>query len=204
MRVIVRIIFSAAIAMVLFGADASAQGRVIQLPPFRSVEVPEGGHGVIRYGPTQRVTLVRGNLDHTKMRVTSDGVLLIGNCRHGCRGYRSDVEIEMPSITRLLMSNGGWIRISGSFPRQDEIVVEVDNGGTIDTRSMVADKITASVDQGGRILTVPGTSLNARVSHGGVITYWGNPRVRRSIEDGGVVQKGEEEERTASLFEDRR
>lgn len=202
MRGSVRIIFSAAIAAVVFGAQASAQGRVVQLPAFNSVEVSDGGHVMIRYGSTHRVTLVRGDLNYTKMRVNADGVLVVQNLRHESRGYRSEVEIEMPSITRLLMSNGGWIRTSGSFPRQGQIEVEVDNGGSIDTRSMVVDNVTASVDQGGRILTVPGASLSARVSHGGVITYWGNPRVRRSIEDGGVVQKGEAEELTASLFED--
>src|SRR4029079_9116295 len=118
---------------------ASAQGKVVQLPPFQSVEVPEGGHVVIRYGSTQRVTLVRGNLNYTRMRVTADGVLVISNCRHNCRGYRSDVEIEMPAIRRLLMSNGGWIRTSGSFPRQGEIEVEVDNGGAVDNCSIAID-----------------------------------------------------------------
>ena len=181
---------------------ASAQGKVVQLPPFQSVEVPEGGHVVIRYGSTQRVTLVRGNLNYTRMRVTADGVLVISNCRHNCRGYRSDVEIEMPGIRTLLMSNGGWIRTSGSFPRQGEIEVEVDNGGTIDIRSIAVDRVDASVDQGGRIFTVAGASLLATVTHGGVITYWGNPRVSRSILDGGVVQKGDAGELNASLEND--
>ena len=202
MRDFVKIVFSAVLAAALPGPDASAQGRVIQLPQFNSVEVSDGGHVVIRYGSSQRVTLVRGDLNYTKMRVTADGVLLIRNLRHESRGYRSDVEIEMPGITRLLMSNGGWIRVLGPFPRQGEIEVEVDNGGTIDTRSMVVDKITASVDQGGRIFAMPTSWLYASISHGGVITYWGNPQVKRSILDGGVVQKGEAEELTASLFED--
>ena len=118
------------------------------------------------------------------------------------RDYGTEVEVELPSVTRLAISNGGWIRTIGSFPRQAEMEVEVRNGGTIDTRSMVADKVTASVDQGGRILTVPGVSLSATVSHGGAITYWGNPRVMRSIEDGGVVQKGEADELSASLLND--
>jgi len=202
MRGLVKVFFSFA----LVAASPwvmSAQGRVVQLPPFHSVEVPDGGHVVIKHGAAQRVTLVRGNLDYTKMRVTADGVLVISNCRHECRGYRSDVEIEMPGITRLLMSDGGWIRVSGAFPRQGEIEVEVDNGGTIDTRSMAVDKVTASVEQGGRIFTVPGSLLFARVSHGGVITYWGNPRVRRWIEDGGVVQKGDAEELGAPFEEGR-
>ena len=181
---------------------ASAQGKVVQLPPFQSVEVPEGGHVVIRYGSTQRVTLMNGNLNYTLMRVTADGVLVISNCRHDCRGYRSDVEIVMPAIRSLLMSNGGWIRTSGSFPRQEDIEVEVDNGGTIDIRSMPVDQVDASVDQGGRIFTLAGASLLATVTHGGVITYWGNPRVSRSILDGGVVQKGEAEELTASLYDE--
>ena len=108
----------------------------------------------------------------------------------------------MPGIRTLLMSNGGWIRTSGSFPRQGEIEVEVDNGGTIDIRSIAVDRVDASVDQGGRIFTVAGASLLATVTHGGVITYWGNPRVSRSILDGGVVQKGDAGELNASLEND--
>ena len=100
------------------------------------------------------------------------------------------------------MSNGGWIRLSGAFPRQNEIEVAVENGGTIDARSIIVDNVTASVDQGGRIFAMPTASLDATVSHGGVITYWGNPRVRRSMLDGGAVQKGTPGELTADLFDD--
>jgi hypothetical protein len=77
-----------------------------------------------------------------------------------------------------------------SFPRQDELAVAVSHGGTIDVRSMVADTVTASVNQGGRILTVPQAWLFARVTQGGVITYWGDGQVKQSIEHGGVVTKG--------------
>jgi hypothetical protein len=137
------------------------------------------------------VTLVTGSLDYSKLEVTRGGVLVIDRCWLECpRDYRLEVEIQLPNVTGLSVANGGWIRSEGSFPRQAEIEIEVSDGGTIDTRSMVVDRVTASVDQGGRVLTVPRVSLSARVSHGGVITYWGSARVKSSIEDGGSVKKG--------------
>src|SRR5215212_3007876 len=204
-NIVRNLFFSALGAVVVVGgrADASAQGsarEVVQLPPFHSIDVPKGGHVVLRRASTQRVSRVKGSQDYARFRVTEGGVLVIDVDRHKRpRGYREEIQIELPSVARLSLSNGGWIRTLGEFPRQGEIEVEVSNGGTIDTRSMPADRVTASVDQGGRILTVTGVALFATVSHGGVIIYWGNGRVTRSILDGGVVQKGEADDLTASL-----
>jgi hypothetical protein len=164
----------------------------LQVAPFNSIDLPNGGHVVVQRAPTQRVTLVRGSLDYTRLAVADGGRLVIDKCFHKCpSGYRLELEILTPSLTRISLANGGIIQSRGSFPRQSELAVAVSNGGTIDVRSMVADRVTASVNQGGRILTVPQASLSARVTHGGLITYWGDPQVTSAVEDGGVVNKGD-------------
>jgi len=162
----------------------------LQLPPFTSIRV-NSGHVVLRSAPTQRVTLLEGSLDYTQVRVTDGGVLAIDRCNEHCpRGYQLEIEILTPKISRISLANGGRVQSRGGFPRQGELVVTVSHGGTIDVRSMVVDRVTASVNQGGRILTVSQAWLFASVTQGGVITYWGDGRVRSSVEHGGIVSKG--------------
>jgi hypothetical protein len=167
----------------------------LHVGPFNSIELPHGGHVVLQRAPTQRVSLVRGSLDYTRLTATDGGRLIIDKCFRKCpRGYRLELEILAPNVTGLSLANGGSIQSRGSFPRQSALAVAVSHGGTIDVRSMVASRVTASVNHGGRILTVPQASMSARVTQGGVITYWGDGQVRSSIEHGGVVQRGGEDE----------
>jgi hypothetical protein len=171
-------------------ADGLA-GTVVPLAPFRSVEVRNGGHAIIRYGPTQRVTVLKGNPDDAQITIASGDVLVIDKCKDKCaRRYELEVEIVSPALANLTQAHGGWIHTRGSFPRQAELAVTVDNGGTIDIRSMPVASLTASVLSGGRILAQPLTEMVARVVQGGNITYWGNARVRQSIEHGGVIVRG--------------
>jgi hypothetical protein len=174
----------------------------LQVGPFNSIEVPHGGHVVVQRAPTQRVSLVRGSLDYTRLTVADGGRLVIDKCFRKCpRGYRLELEILTPNVTGISLANGGSIQTRGGFPRQNDLSVTVSHGGTIDVRSMVANTVTASVYHGGRILTVPQASLSARVTQGGAITYWGAGQVRQSIEHGGVVQRGTAEEIDLPLSE---
>ena len=174
----------------------------IQVEPFRSIELPQGGHVVLRQAPTQRVTLVRGSLNYTRLSVTHRGALVIDKCFRKCpRGYRLELEILSPNVTRLSLTNGGSIESRGSFPRQSDLAVAVAHGGTIDVRSIAAQSVTATVEQGGRILTVPRVSLVASVTQGGAIVYWGNAQVTQSIDHGGVVSKGSASEIDLPLSE---
>ena len=50
-----------------------------------------------------------------------------------------------------------------SFPAQAEIKTVVRNGGTIDIRTMAADKVAASVEEGGRIFAMPRIALTINV-----------------------------------------
>ena len=136
------------------------------------------------------------------MTVTAGGVLVIDEKRIG-RGKktRTETEIQVPNLQSVSLSNGGWIRSTGSFARQTDLDVDVSHGGTVDVRSMNADRVTASVEQGGRILTVPQQQLFATVQQGGVIIYWGDARVESSVQHGGDVQKGIAAEKTLPLHE---
>jgi hypothetical protein len=169
----------------------SAIQTTLQLARFNSIELPDGGHVVLRPAPTQRVTLLRGSPDYTRMAVTDGGRLVIDKCIRKCpKGYRLEVEVFAPSFARISLANGGTVQSRGDFPRQGELAVSVSHGGTIDVRSMVADRVTASVYQGGGILTVPRAWLLASVRQGGVITYWGDAQVTSSVGHGGAVNKG--------------
>lgn len=193
--------FRLLIAGILVLAPLPVQ-TTVQVGPFNSIELPHGGHVVLQRAPTQRVSLIRGSLDYTRVAVADGGRLIIDKCFRKCpRGYRLELEILAPNVTGITLANGGSIQSRGSFPRQRDLAVAVSHGGTIDARSMVANRVTASVNHGGRILTVPQAWLAARVTQGGVITYWGDAQVRSSTEHGGVVQRGGEEEIDLPLSE---
>lgn len=167
----------------------------VPVAQFNSIELPHGGHVILRPAPTQRVRLVKGSLDYTRLEVTRGGRLVIDKCFRKCpRGYRIELEIFTPNITGVALANGGSIRSQGRFPRQNDLAVMVSHGGTIDVRSMFAQRVTAAVNHGGRILTMPQASLSARVTQGGAIFYWGDPQVSELIEHGGVVTRGSVDE----------
>ena len=165
--------------------------RTGEIEPFTSIELPGGGHVALRPGATHSVTLVKGSPDYTRMTVADGGRLVIDKCFRKCpRGYRIEVEISAPTVSSISLANGGRIQSLGDFPGQGELVIAVAHGGTVDARSMPAQRVIASVNQGGRILTVPSVSLVATVTQGGAITYWGDAHVRSSITHGGVVTRG--------------
>jgi hypothetical protein len=174
-------------------ARTAAQSEPLSLASFRSVETRNGVHAILRYGTTQRVSILKGAPDQTRITIApGDRLIIDKQCRLKCsRGYELEVEIVTPDVAHITVAHGGWLQSRGSFPRQAELDVTVDNGGTIDVRSMSVGSVTASVVSGGRILTRPLTELAARVEDGGNITYWGDARVTRSIAHGGVVTRGD-------------
>ena len=175
---------------VLSASSMTAQ-TVVPVAPFQSIELHRGrGHVLVRHGQTQRVTIVDGDLQFTRVRL-DDGRLIIENCKPDCpRGYRLRLEVITPELASVSVSNGGMVQSVGSFPVQTAIEADVENGGMIDIRSIAADTVDASVDSGGAILTNARQTLTATIDSGGNITYWGDPRVRRSVRDGGVVKRG--------------
>src|SRR5687767_14433236 len=172
-------------------AVAQSEPMAVEVAPFRSVELRHGGKAILRHGPTQRVTFLKGSRDCTQISTASGDQLVIEK-RKSKGDERCELEIEIitPELDRVTVAQGGTIQSRGTFPRQAEIGVTVDNGGTIDIRSMTAARVTASVVSGGRILAKPLTAMVASVVEGGNITYWGDARVTQSIQHGGVIERG--------------
>lgn len=178
-------------AFAISAAEPVAAQTVVSVAPFSSVELHDGIKATLRHGPAQNVTLLNGSLEYTRFTVANGGRLVIEKCKSPCpRGYKVEIELVTPDIDEIVVEDGGTIQSQGSFPAQPEIRVAVRNGGAIDIRSMVLDRVTASVEQGGGIFTMPQSFLSASIQSGGVITYWGDARVEKSVRDGGAVRKG--------------
>ena len=177
-------------------ADAVRADTDVSVPAFKSVDVRNGGHVILRHGAKQRVRVIQGNTTEAAIRVEEDGRLVIDRCPDGCpRGYKLEVEIVTPAIGALSVTDGGWLRCSGTFPKQASLAAAVESGGTLDMRSMNVAEVAAAVLHGGRILTEPRETLTAAIAQGGAVLYWGSPDVRHSIQHGGVVSRGKAADR---------
>jgi hypothetical protein len=178
--------------LVIAAAIVMAVQETRQLAPFKSIEVSGGAHVVLRPAAAHRVRVVRGSMDLSRVAVMPNGALVIEKCRTKCpKGYRLELEVFAPGIFAISVEHGGRIESGGGFARQAEMVVAVSNGGTINIRSISADRVTATVNQGGGIFTSPRTWLSASVANGGNITYWGDPQVKQSVDHAGAVQRGQ-------------
>lgn len=152
MRTLLTIAVLSTIALVLSGAAQT----VIPVGEFRSVELHDGGDVIVRHGRTQRVTILTGNLRYTRVGLADGQRLVIDNCRPECpRNYRLQIEVITPEISAVSVSDGGTVQSLGAFPAQAAIEADVEQGGTIDIRSIAAEAVDASVYSGGRIFTNP-------------------------------------------------
>ncbi len=166
---------------------------------FDAVALDSGGEVVIRRGdrPGYRVT----EEDAGRSEVTvADGRLTIRRCVRRCpHRYRFRVEVTVPALSALSVSNGGSIAVQDDVPVRGSLVARVEQGGGIDLRALCAGTLTASVFSGGRIFARVEDRLDASVEEGGQILYWGRPRLRHSIRKGGVVAPGEPGQLNAPL-----
>ncbi len=176
-------------ALALAGPAFSAE--VVPVGQFRSVELRGGGAATIAPGPVQRVTIVEGSSQFTRMQVERDGQLRIDTCDERCpTSYRLRVEIQSPFVPDLGVTGGGGIVTEGSFRPQPHLAAAVNGGGRVDARAVEADSVTAAVNGGGQVLVRPRSGLTAAVNGGGHVAYWGNPRVTTAIHGGGAVSRG--------------
>lgn len=176
------------LASLLVPAHAPA-ATATEAASYRSIELHGGGTVSVRYGPERRVTI--SPADHGREIRSQADRLVIERCRGECsQGHRIDIEVVTPQLAELAVSDGGTIRLIGDFPAQDAVAASVSDGGTIDMRSLEAERISASIAQGGRILAYPRRQLAASISDGGVVTYWGTADVRSSVRRGGTVLRG--------------
>jgi hypothetical protein len=196
----IRFVAVAVLSTIALTFSSGAQ-TVIPVGHFRSVALQNGGDVILRHGPAQRVTVLKGSARCTQIRVVEEQ-LEIDNHNGDCpRHERIQIEVVTPQLVGVSVTSGGLLRSIGTFPVQLELAAAVEQGGTIDVRSIAADDVAASVYSGGRIFTSPRKTLAATVLSGGGITYWGDVRVRKSVRDGGVVSRGAAEDAGKPLSE---
>ncbi|PYQ31335.1 MAG: hypothetical protein DMF56_05410 [Acidobacteria bacterium] len=173
----------------------------IPVGEFRTVELNDGGHVIVRYGAVQRVSLVSGGLECARVSVREERLIIehgVSSCHHE---ERRQIEVVTPRLDGVAVSNGGIVQAAGEFPAQSSIDAAVEQGGMIDIRAVAADTVHAAIYSGGRIFTTSRKSLSAAVESGGGITYWGDPAVKKAVRNGGVVARGAEEDADKPLSE---
>ena len=178
-------------AVALAASAPALAAEPIAVSHFTSVEVSDGADVMIVPGSVQRVLLVSGSREFTRIRMRRDGQLEIGmQCNGRCpRNYALRVQIESPSVPDLAVTDGGTVVVQRGFAPQRRIATAVSEGGTIDLRALVADDVAAAVKSGGDIYVRPRRTLTAAVSEGGDVHYSGNPRVTMAVHNGGDVRR---------------
>lgn len=160
--------------------------------PFDSIALQDGGEVVVRHG-ARAAFVVREGGEGAVSRV--GGELRIAHShRDRPRGSWLRVEVTVPDLSAVSVTNGGRIRLEGPFPDRERMAARVEQGGAIDIRPVQVGMLEASVYSGGQILARVERTLDARVAHGGGILYWGRPRLVHEISDGGVVAPGRPED----------
>ena len=166
--------------------------EIIAVPQFRSVELRGGGAVEVAPGPIERVTIVEGSSQFTRMHVEEDGKLRIDTCEERCpAGYRLRVQIQSPRVPSLAIDGGGSMVTAPGFASQSELAAAVNGGGRIDARSVDAFRVSAAVNGGGDILVRPRAALSAAVNGGGHVRYLGNPATSVAIRGGGAVARAD-------------
>jgi Putative auto-transporter adhesin, head GIN domain len=180
----------------LFAAALAASApvlatEVVPVPQFNSVELRGGGVVTLAPGAAQRVAILEGSSQFTRMHVERDGQLRIDTCDERCpANYRLRVEIQSPRVPNLAISGGGQITTLAGFRPQSELSAAVNGGGKIDARSIEASEVSAAVNGGGELLVSPRSELSAAINGGGHVRYWGSPAVSSAIHGGGQVSPG--------------
>lgn len=160
---------------------------------FEAIELRGGGRVTVRHGARHRVTVLRGDLQTSRIEVErgngSDPKLVIEACRSRCTDYRLEVEVVTPDVGALAIRGGGAVALDGRFPARTTLALAVSGGGTIDARPIRASTVTAAVRGGGTIHTDAQRQLTAAVQGGGAILYSGDPRTTVAIHGGGAVTR---------------
>ena len=165
--------------------------EIVPVQGFRSIQLRGGGIVDVVPGPAQRVTIVEGSGQFTRVHVERDGKLVIDTCNEHCpHSYRLRVQIQSPHVPDIAIDGGGVMAARGGFTPQSHLSAAVNGGGTIDARAIEAGSVSAAVNGGGQLLVRPRGSLSAAVNGGGHIHYWGNPATSVAIRGGGGVTRG--------------
>lgn len=175
-------------ALALVASAPALSTELVPVPAFRSVELRGGGNVTVVPGPAQRVTIVEGSSQYTRIHVERDA-LKIDACNEHCpRNYRLRIEVQSPRAPDLGVSGGGSVMAQPGFAPQSHLAAAVDGGGKVDARAVQAGTVTAAVNGGGEVFVSARSMLTAAVNGGGTVRYAGHPQVTSAVHGGGAVR----------------
>ena len=163
----------------------------VPVASFDSVELNGMGRIVLRHGTEQRVTILQGSPEVTRMRVGEGGKLVIESCQRRCpANYRLEMEIVTPRIEAVAIRGSGDIRADGNIPGTRKLDVAISGSGRIDTRAVQAATVNAAISGSGTMLVSADEMLTTAISGSGDVTYWGEPRLQTAIQGSGRINRG--------------
>jgi len=172
---------------------ASAE-TVVPLAPFQGIDLHGGGDVVLKHGSVQRVTILKGSLQYSKLTVVN-GTLDVSACEdwwHCPSNYDFKVEIETPGVTAIAVHGGGDLSTEGAFPAQDRLALDIHGGGDADLKAIPVRNASVSVHGGGDLKVTATEALSGSVEGGGDVTYWGHPKTLAvATHGGGDIESGE-------------
>jgi hypothetical protein len=172
-------------------AGSAAAQTNVPLAHFTSVELRGGGHVTLHHGAQQRVLILKGSTQFTRLAIDTNDKLVIDTCNEECpQSYSLEIDITSPDVDAASIEGGGKIDAQGAFPQVANLSAAIEGGGAIDVRAMTAQSANAAISGGGDIKLTVKDSLTSAVDGGGKITYWGNPSVRSAVNGGGDIRKG--------------
>lgn len=175
-------------ALALAVSAPALSTELVPVPAFRSVELRGGGNVTVVPGPAQRVTIVDGSSQYTRVRVERD-MLKIDACNGRCpSNYRLRIEIQSPHVPDLAVNGGGSIVAQPGFAPQSRLAAAVNGGGKVDSRAVQAGTVSAAVNGGGELVVSARSMLTAAVNGGGTVRYVGHPQVTSVVHGGGIVR----------------
>jgi len=186
----VKLMFTLAVVGTI-AAPALAAETLIPVQAFHSVGLTGDAHVTIHYGVQQRVLLVNGSTDLTRIRVDEphNGSLEIDACPHRCPpSYEPTIEITTPDVDGLAVKGDGVIEVVDHFPPRETLGVAVSGDGSITAEHVHATTVRAAVHGDGQITVSANDELIAAVNGDGAIRYFGKPRVLSTVHDGGVIE----------------
>lgn len=167
---------------------------MVPLAPFQGIDLHGGGDVVLKHGAVQRVTILKGSLQYSKLTVVN-GTLDVSACDSwwNCpRNYDFKVEIETPMLSAIAVHGGGELSTEGAFPAQDRLSLAIHGGGDADVRAIPVRNASVSVHGGGDLRVTATEALSGSVEGGGDVTYWGHPKqLSVATHGGGDISSGD-------------
>lgn len=168
---------------------AAFAGTDITVPPFTGLNVHSGADVKLIYGPTQRVTLIKGDLKKGRIQVKDGKTLDISGCEGFCWGHHDfEVDVVTPQIEAVVAHSGADVKASGNFPKQPSLNVQAHSGADVDLDAIPADAVNVVAHSGGSAHVKALTTLNAKAHSGGDVTYSGHPaHINSQTNSGGDI-----------------